>query len=150
MSFITLGKSKVSIFLNSLVLLLILLYAATTLFNHFAPNLKEAAKASVTASYYEIEIPKEWAKDYEKASIEGLLQSFSQSQEYSAAKTEIEQILAQPEMSISLFQDKFMDGSSVGWVVRFEFANTSGNSDHSYEAANLMASKFTAFAQSER
>lgn len=150
MSFITLGKSKVSIFLNSLVLILLLLFAAATLFNHFAPNLQEAAKATVTASYYEIEIPKEWAKDYEKAAIEDLLQSFSQSQEFNSAKAEIEKILTQPEMSISLFQDKFMDGSSVGWVVRFEFANTSGNSDHSYEAANLMASKFTAFAQNKK
>ena len=148
MSFVTLGKSKVSIFLNSIVLVCLIFYAATTLFSHFSPSIDKVIKSNVSASYYELEILKGWAPDYDQTSIEELLHGYSKSQDFVLAKSKIDEILKNPEMSITIFQDQLMDGSGIGWVVRFEFANTSGNSDHSQKAANIMGKQFTAHVKS--
>ena len=85
--------------------------------------------------------------EYEFKSIEELLNRYFKSTEFNSAKKEIDKILAKPEMNITIFQDELMDKSGIGWVVRFEFSNTSGNSDISQKASTIMGTYFRNFVK---
>ena len=150
MSFITLGKSKTSKFINSIVLIVLLLFAALKLFEYFTPTIDKAVKSNISASYYELEIARAWVPDYGRESIEELLNKYFKSKEFQSAKEEIEKILSKPEMNISIFQDELMDKSGIGWIVRFEFSNSSGDSTKSQEASNIVGNYFRKYAKTNK